>query len=470
MLTLSARTQGMGQARVDELLSLVGLAGPAAKRRVRGYSLGMRQRLGIAHALLGDPRVLILDEPANGLDPEGIFWMRGLLRDFADRGGTVLLSSHLLREVEAVADRLVVIGGGRIVANGSKEELLAAGGVRVRALDPGTLQKALERAGLAGDRERRRCADRAGRGGAGRAGGGQHLGRPAGAAPGRHRRTRRTVPDPDRRRGQGDRAMTATMTETRTPMAAPRTFARPGLVRLTGIELRKMADTRAGFWLMVATALISVAIVVIQLFAADPSDLNFKNLFQSTLFPVAVLLPVLGILSVTSEWTQRTALTTFALTPQRQRIVIAKAFASVVLGILALVPSLAFAAIGNVIAGGMDGASGSWSFGGLLLGYALLFNVVNVLFGLGFGMLFMNSAVAIVLYFVVPTIWSVLTNMISGLHTTSEWLDLSVTSTPLFEDAALTGGEWAKLAASIGLWVVLPSVLGLVRLLKREVS
>jgi len=85
-------------------------------------------------------------------------------------------------------------------------------------------------------------------------------------------------------------------------------------------------------------------------------------------------------------------------------------------------------------------------------------------------MLFMNSAVAIVLYFVVPTVWSLLTSMISGLKTTSEWLDLSVTSTPLFENAALSGGEWAKLAASIGLWVVLPGVLGLVRLLKREVS
>ena len=93
----------------------------------------MRQRLGIAHALLGDPRVLILDEPANGLDPEGIFWMRGLLRDFADRGGTVLLSSHLLREVEAVADRLVVIGDGRIVAQGGKHELLAGAGTLVRA-------------------------------------------------------------------------------------------------------------------------------------------------------------------------------------------------------------------------------------------------------------------------------------------------------------------------------------------------
>ena len=90
-----------------------GLDEQAAKKRVGKYSLGMRQRLGIAHALLGDPGVLILDEPANGLDPEGIYWMRGLLRDFADRAGTVLLSSHLLREVEAVADQLIVIGAAR---------------------------------------------------------------------------------------------------------------------------------------------------------------------------------------------------------------------------------------------------------------------------------------------------------------------------------------------------------------------
>jgi ABC-2 type transport system ATP-binding protein len=116
---------------------------------VRGYSLGMRQRLGIAHALLGDPQVLVLDEPANGLDPEGIVWMRGLLRDFADRAGTVLLSSHLLREVEAVADHLVVIGRGRIVAQGAKADLLAASGTLARALEPGALERALEAAGLA---------------------------------------------------------------------------------------------------------------------------------------------------------------------------------------------------------------------------------------------------------------------------------------------------------------------------------
>jgi ABC-2 type transport system ATP-binding protein len=136
------------RSRVDELLERVGLSRAAAKKRVGNYSLGMRQRLGIAHALLGDPQVLILDEPANGLDPEGIFWMRGLLREFADRAGTVLLSSHLLREVEAIADQLVMISGGRIVAEGPKHELLAASGVVVRGLDTPALHQALADAGL----------------------------------------------------------------------------------------------------------------------------------------------------------------------------------------------------------------------------------------------------------------------------------------------------------------------------------
>ena len=148
VLTLGATTMGLPRARVDEMLELVSLTPKEAGRRVRNYSLGMRQRLGIAHALLGDPRVLILDEPANGLDPAGIRWMRGLLRDYADRGGTVLLSSHLLNEVEAIADELLVIGKGRIVARGSKSELLAGAGTLVRALDDGLLADALTRAGL----------------------------------------------------------------------------------------------------------------------------------------------------------------------------------------------------------------------------------------------------------------------------------------------------------------------------------
>src|ERR1700760_2776749 len=133
VLSLGAMTIGLPRSRVDEMLDRVGLTADEAGRRVGNYSLGMRQRLGIAHALLGDPEVLILDEPANGLDPEGMRWMRELLRDFADRGGTVLLSSHLLHEVEAVADQLVITGNAKIVAAGTRDELLAGGGTLVRA-------------------------------------------------------------------------------------------------------------------------------------------------------------------------------------------------------------------------------------------------------------------------------------------------------------------------------------------------
>ncbi|MEZ5138150.1 MAG: hypothetical protein R2711_05130 [Acidimicrobiales bacterium] len=112
------------------------------------YSLGLRQRLGIAQALVGEPAALILDEPANGLDPEGIAWMRTLLRDFADHGGTVLLSSHLLHEVQATADHLVVISDGTVVAAGRKDDLLASSSILVRSSDPAALLVALRAAGL----------------------------------------------------------------------------------------------------------------------------------------------------------------------------------------------------------------------------------------------------------------------------------------------------------------------------------
>ena len=147
-LAVSAMTMGVPARRVDTVLELVGLDDVAARRRVGKYSLGMRQRLGLAHAVLGDPEVLILDEPANGLDPEGMRWMRGLLRSFADRGGTVLLSSHLLAEVEAVADRMMIISGGRIQAQGTRAELLPSTSTLVETDDIDALDAALERAGI----------------------------------------------------------------------------------------------------------------------------------------------------------------------------------------------------------------------------------------------------------------------------------------------------------------------------------
>jgi ABC-2 type transport system ATP-binding protein len=122
-LRIAALIMGVPATRVDEVLELVGLTPQEGRMRVGGYSLGMRQRLGIAQALLGQPKALVLDEPVNGLDPQGIAWMRGLLRTLADQGCAVLLSSHLLHEVEQTADRIVMIGRGRVLADAPLSEI-----------------------------------------------------------------------------------------------------------------------------------------------------------------------------------------------------------------------------------------------------------------------------------------------------------------------------------------------------------
>ncbi|MDG4823075.1 ATP-binding cassette domain-containing protein [Asanoa sp. WMMD1127] len=138
---------GLPSRRADEVLEMVGLT-PAAKRKFKGYSLGMRQRLGIAAAMIGDPRVLILDEPANGLDPEGIRWMRGFLQNLAQQGRTVLVSSHLLSEMELLADDVVIIAAGKLIRQGPVSEVLASmtatTHVRVRTPQADALGSALE--------------------------------------------------------------------------------------------------------------------------------------------------------------------------------------------------------------------------------------------------------------------------------------------------------------------------------------
>jgi len=146
--TLSQAT-GLPDSRVDEVLGLVELQG-SAKRRVKGYSLGMRQRLGLAAALLGDPDLLVLDEPANGLDPEGVRWLRDFLRDFASGGRTVLVSSHVLSEVAQTVDQVLIINHGRLVAESSLDELTArvGGSVRVRSPRIAELAAALKREGI----------------------------------------------------------------------------------------------------------------------------------------------------------------------------------------------------------------------------------------------------------------------------------------------------------------------------------
>ncbi|MFD0483078.1 ABC transporter ATP-binding protein [Kineococcus sp. GCM10028916] len=145
-----ARTHGISRSRVEEVIGLTGLE-PVAGRRVRTFSLGMGQRLGIAAALLGDPATLMLDEPVNGLDPDGVLWVRRLVRDLADEGRTVFLSSHLMHELALCADRVVIIGRGRLLADASVEDVRrrsrSAGLVRVRSTDPDVLARALTQLG-----------------------------------------------------------------------------------------------------------------------------------------------------------------------------------------------------------------------------------------------------------------------------------------------------------------------------------
>ncbi len=198
ILTIAQQTMGLPKTQVAETLARVGLTDDEAGRRVRDYSLGMRQRLGIATALIGDPEFLILDEPANGLDPAGIRWMRDLLRGFANDGGTVLLSSHLLHEIEVIADDIVVIGQGRIVAQGSKSELLAAAGTLVRTSDPDRARPRAARGVRRHHPDRRRPARRRRTGARGRDRPPRRR-RPARAPPRRRRGPRGDVPRAHRR-------------------------------------------------------------------------------------------------------------------------------------------------------------------------------------------------------------------------------------------------------------------------------
>ena len=261
MLRLGAMVMGLPRRRVEEMLEVVGLSGSEGDRRVGNYSLGMRQRLGIAHALLGDPQVLILDEPANGLDPAGIHWMRGLLKGFAERGGTVLLSSHLLHEIEVIADHLVVIGRGVIVADGSKADLLTGGRhAGPRAWSPRRWPAASTRP--AAPTSPRRTARTSWRPPPSRsprpprAAASSSPSCAAPTAPGSRTCSCNSPPTTHERRSPHEHH------DPRTRRIRPAVAPDPSVTavpfsRLLRVELRKLVDTRAGFWLLAAIGIIT---------------------------------------------------------------------------------------------------------------------------------------------------------------------------------------------------------------------
>ncbi len=251
------------------------------------------------------------------------------------------------------------------------------------------------------------------------------------------------------------------------PATAPATLAPPSLARLVLVELRKAVDTRAGRWLLVLIALVAVAGAVIVAVTGETGDRNLTHVLGDTSQMVAVLLPVLGILLVTSEWSQRTALTTFTLVPRRSRIVAAKAAAGVLLAVAATVVCVVVCAV--VLLAADHGRAGLWQDAGLAIGYVLVFQALNLLLGVGFGLLFRSTPVAIVVYFAAPTAWSILTSTVSALEGTGRWLDPSTAWNHL-AGGTVTATIGAQVATAAAVWIVLPVLAGGWRVLYRPVA
>jgi ABC-2 type transport system permease protein len=209
--------------------------------------------------------------------------------------------------------------------------------------------------------------------------------------------------------------------------------------------------------------------VTIGVIVGFRADRTFVNLFSFTLLPTALFLPVLGILLVTSEWSQRTALSTFTLVPQRQRIAAAKLLAGIAFSVLSLVISLVMGAIGNLVCVALDRGSGGWHLPAADVGQALLVVVLSVVMGVAFGMAFLNSPLAIVLYFLLPIVVSAINAIFSAIRDTMAWLDYNAASSPLIGDR-LTGEQWGQLATSSALQILLPLVVGFVRLMRSELK
>jgi ABC-2 type transport system permease protein len=243
----------------------------------------------------------------------------------------------------------------------------------------------------------------------------------------------------------------------------------PGIsfLRLVTVEMRKMGDTRAGKWLLITIAVITLLAVGLLLVFGDADGKVFENFLGVVATPQGFLLPVLGVLLVTSEWGQRAALTTFTLVPHRERIIGAKVVAAVALGLVAILIAVALAAAATLVAGSAD-PWGGYGLGDV--GKFGLLQTMGILQGLAFGMVFLNSAAAIVTFFVLPIAFSIVTSIVEAFRDVQPWVDLGTSQVPLFEGDALSGEEWAQVATGGLLWIVLPMALGAWRMMRSEVK
>jgi ABC-2 type transport system permease protein len=243
------------------------------------------------------------------------------------------------------------------------------------------------------------------------------------------------------------------------------TTLRPGLGRLVEVELRKMVDTRAGFWLQVATVAITVIAVFGRFLAGDAPDHTFASVLDVGVLPAAVLLPIAGILLVTSEWSQRTGIITFALVPVRSRVLGAKLIASVVLALATLTMAVAVVAAGVLVAS--PGVDGTWSDAATLIGQSALFLTTGMVVGVAFGTVLLTSAPAIVALFALPIAFTAVASL-SSFAGVAPWLDTRLALDPLHEEV-LSATQWAQAGTALALWMLLPLAMGVWRVTRGEV-
>jgi ABC-2 type transport system permease protein len=241
----------------------------------------------------------------------------------------------------------------------------------------------------------------------------------------------------------------------------------PAFARLVKVELRKMVDTRSGFWLPIAVAAITLITVIISALVHHGHEATLAHLFRNSLLPGSFLLPVLGILLVCGEWTQRTTLATFTLVPNRGRVLSAKMAASLVFAVAAFIVCLACSAVFAELVGNAPGGAGGIPIA--ILAQGLLFLMTAMLIGVGFGAAILISAPGIVLYLLLPTVWTALAGAIHSLESIGNWLALGQTWSNLPQET-LSGTEWAQVGTTLALWLALPLAIGWYRFRTRDVN
>ncbi|GAA3551485.1 ABC transporter permease subunit [Nocardioides daeguensis] len=272
--------------------------------------------------------------------------------------------------------------------------------------------------------------------------------------------------------------MTATTLDAAPDVVPPSARTRPAPARtpfrrIQYVELRKMFDTRSGYWLMASIVITSAIATVITLLVGDRDDLTFDSFAAAIGSPMSVILPVIGVLAVTSEWSQRTTLTTFTLVPGRSRVLAAKLLNTLAIGLAGMVVALGVGALGNLVTSMITGVDPVWDISAGTFAQIVLANELGMLLGFALGLLFRSSPAAIVGYFVVNLVLPGLSGALAAAQEwwadNAGWFDINDTRFLLF-DGHLTGQDWAQLGVTSALWIALPLLIGTRLVLRSEVK